>query len=276
MALKLYNPTTPSQRNRKSLIRDVSKMRPEKGLLVSMPGAVGRNKGRIAVRRRQIGARKLYRLVDFKREKRDIPARVASIEYDPNRTPNIALLHYADGEKRYILAPEGLKVGMTVTSGEHPEPLVGNAMPLENMPLGSEIHNIELSPGKGGQLVRSAGGSALLLSREGKYANIRLPSTEVKKVLSVCYATIGALGNTDIRNVKIGKAGRSRHLGRRPSVRGVAMPDPHKHPHGGSYKTSGIGMPPKSPWGWQTKGKKTRKRAHTDMYLVSGRKRRGN
>jgi large subunit ribosomal protein L2 len=219
------------------------------------------------------GTKRRYRIVDFKRDKYEIPARVASIEHDPNRGPNVALLHYADGEKKYILAPSGLKEGMEVVSGEKVPPNVGNAMKLESMPLGIAIHNIELHPGKGGQMVRGAGNSAQILAKEGNYVNIRLPSGEVKKVLGSCMATIGALGNSDLRNINLGKAGAKRRLGFRSHVRGVAMSSPREHPHGGSYKDSGVGMPsPKSPWGWKTRGKKTKRRRYTDKYKVKDRR----
>jgi large subunit ribosomal protein L2 len=273
--IKTYRPTSPGMRGRKSLVKNVSSKRPLKKLTVPLKGPAGRNKGKISSRHRQRGARKHYRLVDFKRDKVNIPAKVVRIEHDPNRGPNIALLSYADGEKRYILAPEGLKAGMTVISGDSTEISVGNAMRLVNMPLGMEIHNIELYPGGGGQMVRGAGNSAVVLAKEGKYANIKLPSGEVKKVLSQCFATIGKLGNADLRNVNLGKAGRKRHLGWRPHTRGVAFSSPRDHPHGGSYKDTGIGMPsPKSPWGWKTRGKKTRRRKHTDKFIVTRKQKR--
>lgn len=273
--IKSYKPTSPGTRFRKTLVVDVDKKKPEKSLLKPLKGAVGRSKGRITTRHRQRGHKKHYRVVDFKRDKRDIPAKVAAIEYDPNRGPNIALLYYADGEKRYILAPENLKKGMTVVSGEEVEYSVGNALPLEKIPLGMPIHNIELSPGKGGQMVRGAGNSAVITAKEGNYVNIRLPSGEVKRVLKSCYATIGALSNADLRNINLGKAGRKRHLGRRPHTRGVAHSSPRDHPHGGSYKDTGIGMPsPKSPWGWKTRGKKTRRRKYTDKYIVKDRRKK--
>jgi large subunit ribosomal protein L2 len=271
--IKNYKPTSPGIRFRKTLVKGVDKVVPEKSLTKPKKGAVGRNKGTISSRHRQTGARKHYRVIDFKRDKRDIPAVVATIENDPNRGPNIALLHYADGEKRYILAPEGLKHGMTVVAGETAEPTTGNALPLEKIPLGMPIHNIELNPGKGGQIARGAGNSALILAKEGNYVNIKLPSGEVKKVRALCYATVGVLGNADLRNINLGKAGRKRHLGWRPHTRGVAHASPSDHPHGGSYKDTGIGMPsPKSPWGWKTRGKKTRRRKHTDKYLVKDRR----
>jgi len=267
--IKVYRPTSPGTRGRKSLVHEVDKVRPLKRLTRPLKGSVGRNKGRVSSRHRQRGAKKHYRIIDFKRRKFGISAKVASIEYDPNRGANIALLHYVDGEKRYILAPEGLKVGMSVTSGENVAVSVGNAMPLGSIPLSMEVHNIELNPGRGGQLVRGAGNSATILAKEGKYVNVRLPSGEVKKILAICFATLGKLSNADLRNVNLAKAGRRRHMGRRPHTRGVAYASPREHPHGGSYKDNGVGMPsPKSPWGWKTRGKKTRRRNHTDKFIV--------
>lgn len=278
MAIKTYRPTSPGTRFRKTLVRRTTtgnKSKPEKSLLEPKKGNVGRNKGTISSRHRQQGNKKHYRLVDFKRDKRDIPAKVVSIEHDPNRGPNVALLHYADGEKRYILAPRELNVGDTVEAGDNALIKPGNAMPLSKMPLGMEIHNIELNPGKGGQMVRGAGNSALILAKEGDYVNIKLPSGEVKRVLAKCYATLGVLDNEDQRHTQAGKAGRKRHQGRRPHTRGVAYSSPSDHPHGGSYKDNGIGMPsPKSPWGWKTRGKKTRSRKHTDKYLVKDRRKK--
>ena len=273
--IKEYRPTSPGIRFRKTLVKGVDKVEPEKSLIEPKKGAVGRNKGKISSRHRERGAKKHYRKVDFKRNKTDIPAKVATIEHDPNRGPNIALLHYADGEKRYILAPEGLEKGTQVVSGENVEAVVGNALPIKKIPLGTPIHNIELNPGRGGQFVRGAGSSAVILAKEGNYANIKLPSGEVKKFLTSCYATIGVLSNADLRNINLGKAGRKRHLGQRPHTRGVAFSSPSDHPHGGSYKDTGIGMPsPKSPWGWKTRGKKTRRRTHTDKYIVKDRRKK--
>lgn len=278
MALKKYRPTSPGMRFRRTLKRRTTtgnKSKPEKSLTESKKGSVGRNKGRISSRHRQQGNKKHYRKIDFKRDKKDIPAKVVSIEHDPNRGSNIALLHYSDGEKRYILAPEGMNVGDTVLSGTEVPIKPGNCMPLYKIPLGMEIHNIELNPGKGGQMVRGAGNRASILAKEGDYVNIKLPSGEVKRVRSKCYATLGALDNADLRHVKAGKAGRKRHQGRRPHTRGVAYSSPSDHPHGGSYKDTGVGMPsPKSPWGWKTKGKKTRKRKHTDKYKVEDRRKK--
>ena len=271
--IKKHKPVTHSTRFRKSLVIESTVDKPHKKLTTSLVGSVGRSKGRVSVRHKERGARKRYRLIDFKRDKRDIPAKVATIEYDPNRGPNIALINYADGEKRYILAPEGLKVGMTVMSGEGAEPEVGNAMPLSVVPLGSQVHNVEINPNGGGILARGAGGSAQVLAREGDFVNLKLPSGEVKKISGRCYATIGVLGNMDLRNVRLGKAGRNRHLGVRPTVRGVAMGNPKKdHPHAGSYKTTGIGMSsPKTPWGKKARGVRTRKRRHTDHTVVKSR-----
>ncbi len=278
MALKHYKPTSPGSRFRKTLVRETTtnnKSRPEKSLISPIKGTVGRNNGKISSRHRQMGHKKHYRIVDFKRDKRDILAKVVSIEYDPNRGPDVALIVYADGEKRYILAPEGMKVGTQILAGESAELKPGNALPLKNIPLGMEIHNIELNPGKGGQIARGAGNSSVIMAKEGKYVNLKLPSGEVKKVLDSCYATIGVLGNADQRNVVLGKAGRKRHLGRRPHTRGVAHANPSDHPHGGSYKDNGIGMPsPKSPWGWKTRGKKTRRRKNTNKYLVKDRRKK--
>ncbi|OGC47266.1 50S ribosomal protein L2 [candidate division WWE3 bacterium RIFCSPHIGHO2_01_FULL_42_13] len=274
--LKRYRPTSAGIRFRKTLVRENTtgnKSTPLKSLTFPLNGAAGRSNGRISSRHRQRGHKMHYRLVDFKRDKRDIPAKVASIEHDPNRGASIALLHYADGEKRYILAPQGLSVGAQVVSGEKSELKPGNALPMSKIPLGMEIHNVELSPGRGGQMARGAGNSAVIMAKEGIYVNLKLPSGEVKRVLDVCYATIGALGNLDLRNARAGKAGRKRHMGGRPHIRGVAHANPSDHPHGGSYKDNGIGMSsPKSPWGWKTRGKKTRSRNRTNKYLVKDRR----
>ena len=271
--IKTYKPTSAGIRTRKTLVRDLSFEKPEKSLMRNLKGAAGRNNGRISSRHKERGSKKHYRIIDFKRDKFNIPAIIASIEYDPNRGPNIALLNYVDGEKRYILAPEDLKVGMKVVSGEKVEADVGNSLPIGNIPLGVSVHNIEINPGRGGQLVRGAGSYAQIMAKEGNYVNIKLPSGEIKKVVVSCYATVGVLSNSDLRNVRLGKAGRNRHLGNRPHVRGVAMANPSDHPHGGSYKDSGIGMPsPKSPWGWKTRGVRTRKRAHTNKFIVKRRK----
>lgn len=261
MGIKTYTPYTPSRRHMTgSDFADITKTKPEKSLIVSLNRKAGRNnQGKITVRHRGGGTRRKYRIIDFKRRKDNIPAKVASIEYDPNRTANIALLHYADGEKAYILAPYGLKVGTTLMSGEKVEIKVGNCLPLANIPIGTEIHNVELHPGKGGQLVRSAGNSAQLMAKEGRYATLRLPSGEMRMVLSNCRATIGQVGNIEHELITVGKAGRKRHMGFRPTVRGSVM-NPNDHPHGGGEGKTGIGMPsPLSPWGKPTLGLKTRR-----------------
>jgi large subunit ribosomal protein L2 len=260
-----------------STFEDVTRTSPEKSLLRPLKKRAGRNfRGKITVRHRGGGHKRRYRVIDFKRDKVGIPGRVASIEYDPNRSARIALVVYADGEKRYIIAPVGLMVGDVVTAGPEAEIRVGNALPISDIPVGSTIHNIELHIGKGGQMVRAAGTSAQLLAKEGRYAHIRLPSGEVRLVNVQCMATIGQVGNTDHGNIKLGKAGRKRWLGFRPSVRGSAM-DPGSHPHGGGEGRSPIGMPgPKSPWGKPTLGYKTRRNKSTSKWIVRrrGKKRR--
>jgi large subunit ribosomal protein L2 len=235
----------------------------------------GRNfRGKITVRHRGGGHKRRYRVIDFKREKHDVPARVASIEYDPNRSARIALLVYADGEKRYIIAPLGLRVGDEVVSGPKAEVRIGNAMPLRDIPLGTQVHNIELKPGRGGQMVRAAGTSAQVLAKEGRYATLRLPSGEMRMVLDSCMATVGQVGNVDHSNIQLGKAGRKRWLGFRPAVRGSAM-NPNDHPHGGGEGRSPIGMPsPKSPWGKRTLGKRTRRSKQSDRYIVRRRRKK--
>lgn len=272
--IKTYKPTSEGLRSRKSLVRAVDNVAPLKSQLATMKIAPGRSRGRISSRHKQRGAKKMYRLVDFKRDKFNIPATVVTIEYDPNRGANIALLNYKDGEKRYILAPEGLNKGMSVVSGQNAEVVVGNCLPMSEIPLGVEIHNIEVNPNAGGVFVRGAGNYAQIMAKEGDYVNVKMPSGEVKRFMGRCYATIGVLSNSDQRNVKLGKAGRKRHLGWRPGVRGVAMANPAgDHPHAGKYRTSGIGMSsPKSPWGWKTRGVKTRKRSRTDYSIVKRRK----
>jgi large subunit ribosomal protein L2 len=254
---------------------EVTQDRPERSLLVSRGKRGGRNaQGRITVRHRGGGSRRHIRLVDYKRDKRGIPARVATIEYDPNRSARIALLHYADGEKRYILAPLSLEVGDTVVAGPTAEVRPGNSLPLANIPLGTLIHNLELQEGRGGQLVRSAGTAAQLLGKEGAHAAIRLPSGEVRRILQTCYATIGEVGNPDHGNIKLGKAGRKRHMGIRPTVRGTAM-SPRDHPHGGGEGRQPTGLPgPKSPWGQPTRGFKTRRNKKTDQYIIRSRSKR--
>ncbi|MBI1821994.1 MAG: 50S ribosomal protein L2 [Nitrospirae bacterium] len=275
MAIKEFKPTSPGRRSMTvSTFEELTKVEPEKSLLVRIPSTGGRNnRGKITRRHQGGGHKRIYRLIDFKRDKWDIPAKVASIEYDPNRSARIALLHYRDGEKRYILAPNGLKAGDPVFSGQNNIDIKpGNAMPLKVIPLGSIIHNIELKVGKGGQLVRSAGGSAQLMAKEGKYVQIRLGSGEVRLVQAECFATIGQVGNLDHENIVVGKAGRSRWLGIRPRVRGVAM-NPVDHPHGGGEGKAGQGNPhPVSPWGMLTKGYKTRRRKLTTRFIVKRRK----
>jgi len=278
MAVKKYKPTTPGQRGMTGYnFEEITKTTPERSLLTPLHKKGGRNVyGRITVRHRGGGHRRHIRQVDFKREKWGIPAQVAAIEYDPNRTARLALLFYKDGEKRYIIAPLDLRVGDTVMSGPSAEIRPGNTLPIANIPVGTMVHNIELKIGKGGQLVRAAGGSAQLLAKEGDYAQIRLPSGEVRLVLQKCYATIGQVGNIDHSNIKLGKAGRKRHMGIRPTVRGTAM-SPRDHPHGGGEGRQPVGMPgPKSPWGKPTRGAITRRNKKTDKYIVRrrGKKRR--
>ena len=273
MPVKKYKPVTPGQRGMTGYtFEEITKSTPERSLLVPLRKSGGRNSyGRVTVRHRGGGHRRHIRIVDFKRDKRGIPARVAAIEYDPNRTARLALLFYADGEKRYIIAPLGLKVGDTVLSGPNAEIRPGNSLPISNIPVGTMIHNIELKEGRGGQMVRSAGAAAQLLAKEGDYAQVRLPSGEVRLVRQACYATIGQVGNVDHGNIKLGKAGRKRHMGIRPTVRGSAM-TPRDHPHGGGEGRQPIGLPgPKSPWGKPTLGYKTRRNKSTDKYIVRHR-----
>lgn len=274
MSTKKYNPTSPARRFvTVSGFDEITKHEPEKALTRGLPQKAGRNNtGRIAMRRRGGRVKRLYRIIDFKRNKTGIPARVAAIEYDPNRTANIALLFYHDGEKRYILAPDGLKVGDTIVSGPDADIKVGNALPLKNIPVGTYVHSIELKPGKGGQLARGAGTFAQILAKEGKFAQLRLPSNEVRLVHVVCMATIGHVGNQDQENISIGKAGRNRWLGRRPKVRGVAM-NPIDHPHGGGEGKSSGGRHPVTPWGVSTKGHKTRGAKLSDKYIIKRRSR---
>ena len=274
MAIKKFKPTSPALRQMTVLISDeITCNEPEKSLLVSLKKNSGRNAhGKITVRHRGGGNRRKYRIIDFKRNKDGIPAKVATIEYDPNRTANIALLSYADGEKRYILAPVGLKVGDTVLSGPTADIKPGNAMALKDMPVGTVVHNIELKPGKGAQLVRSAGVSAQLMAKEGKYALLRLPSGEMRYVSINCKATIGQVGNIEHGNVVIGKAGRKRHMGIRPTVRGSVM-NPNDHPHGGGEGRSPIGRPsPVTPWGKPALGYKTRKKNKASDKLIVSRR----
>ena len=274
MAIKTYKPYTASRRNMTgSAFTEITKSEPEKSLVVRVKNTAGRNSyGKITVRHIGGGHKKLYRIIDFKRNKDGIPAKVTGIEYDPNRSANIALLTYADGEKRYILAPEGLTDGDTVISGENVEIKVGNCLPLRNIPTGSNVHNIEMKPGKGGQMVRAAGNAAQLMAKEGKFATLRLPSGEMRMVPIDCRATIGTVGNGDHELVKIGKAGRKRHMGIRPTVRGSVM-NPNDHPHGGGEGRSPIGRPsPMTPWGKPALGLKTRKKKkQSNKYIVRSR-----
>ena len=274
MGIKTYNPYTPSRRNMTgSDFSEITKKTPEKSLLVSIEKHSGRNnQGKITVRHRGGGARKKYRVVDFKRRKDGIPATVIGIEYDPNRTANIALICYADGEKAYIIAPEGLKDGMKVMNGPEAEVRVGNCLPLANIPVGTLVHNVELYAGRGAQMVRSAGMSAQLMAKEGKYATLRLPSGEMRMVPLNCRATVGVVGNVDHSLVKIGKAGRKRHMGIRPTVRGSVM-NPNDHPHGGGEGKTGIGRPgPCTPWGKPALGLKTRKKNKQSNKLIVRRR----
>jgi large subunit ribosomal protein L2 len=273
MAIKKYKPTTPGQRGMTGYtFEEITKSTPERSLIVHRQGHGGRDtSGHVSVRHQGGGNRRYIRILDFKRDKYNIPAKVAAIEYDPNRTGRLALLNYADGEKRYIIAPLGIKVGDTLFSGPQAEIRPGNSLPLSSIPIGTLIHNIELKPGKGGQLVRTAGGCAQLLAKEGEYAQVRLPSGEVRLVSQVCYATIGQVGNLDHSNIKLGKAGRKRHMGIRPTVRGTAM-SPRDHPHGGGEGRQPAGMPgPKTPWGRPARGYKTRRNKITDKYIVRHR-----
>ena len=273
MAIRNYKPTTPGRRKMSALVNEVlTTSTPEKSLLVTIKKNSGRNnQGKITVRHQGGGVKRKYRIIDFKRNKLNVPGTVASIEYDPNRTANIALINYADGEKRYIIAPKGLEVGATIESGENADIKVGNALPIMSIPVGTMIHNIELRPGKGGELARSAGASAQILGREGNYVMIRLSSGEQRKVLGTCYATVGVVGNEDASLVKIGKAGRKRHMGIRPTVRGSVM-NPNDHPHGGGEGRAPIGRKaPMTPWGKPALGLKTRKKKQSDNFIVRRR-----
>ncbi len=275
MGIRGFKPTSPAVRHMTvSTFEDITKKQPEKSLVVSLKKNSGRNnQGKITVRHRGGGYKIKYRIIDFKRNKDNVPAKVAAIEYDPNRSANIALLHYADGAKTYILAPHKIKVGDTIYSGAGNDIKIGNAMPLESMPTGTVIHNIELKAGKGGQLVRSAGNSAQLMAKEGNYALVRLPSGEMRYVRKECRATIGQVGNIDHENINVGKAGKKRHMGIRPTVRGSVM-NPNDHPHGGGEGRAPVGRPsPMTPWGKPALGYKTRKKnKHSDKYIVSRRK----
>lgn len=276
MPIKSYKPTSPGRRGMTvSTFERITRSKPEKSLTQPLHKKAGRNaRGVITVRHRGGGHKRKYRIIDFKRDKHGVPATVATIEYDPNRSARIALLNYADGEKRYIIAPQGLRVGDKVMSGANAEIRVGNALPISRIPLGTQVHNVELYPGKGGQMVRSAGTSAQVLAKEGAYAQLRLPSGEVRMVSQTCMATIGVVGNVEHNIVKLGKAGRKRWMGVRPSVRGTAM-DPDSHPHGGGEGRSSVGMPgPKTPWGKPALGAKTRRNKVTDKYIVRRRGKR--
>ncbi len=273
MGIRKYKPTSAGRRNMSvSTFEEITRKGPEPGLVEPLRKKAGRNnQGKVTTRHRGGGHKRLYRVIDFKRKKHAIPAKVAAIEYDPNRTCRIALLHYVDGEKRYILAPVGLKVGDKVMSGPEAEIRPGNALPLASIPLGTQIHNIELEEGRGGVMVRSAGGSAQLMAKEGDYAVVRLPSGETRRVHVRCMATVGQVGNVDHQNVRIGKAGRNRWKGKRPTVRGSVM-NPRDHPHGGGEGRAPRGMPPKTKWGKPALGKKTRHNRRTDRFIVRRRK----
>ena len=273
MAIRNYKPTTPGRRKMSTLTNEeITKSTPEKSLTVTLKKNSGRNnQGKITVRHQGGGVKRKYRLIDFKRDKKDIAGVVASIEYDPNRTANIALINYMDGEKRYIIAPKGLQVGMKIEAGANADIKVGNALPIMNIPVGTMIHNIELRPGKGGELARSAGTSAQILGREGKYVMVRLSSGEQRKVLGTCMATVGEVGNEDSSLVRLGKAGRKRHMGIRPTVRGSVM-NPNDHPHGGGEGRAPVGRKaPMTPWGKPALGLKTRKKKQSDKFIVRRR-----
>jgi large subunit ribosomal protein L2 len=271
--IKQYKPTSPGRRGASGhSFEEITRSKPEKSLVAPLRRQAGRNnQGRITVRHRGGGAKRRLRIIDFRRDKTGVPGKVASIEYDPNRSARIALIHYADGEKRYILWPVGLKTGDSVMAGPNSEIKPGNALPMRNIPSGTTIHNLEMHMGKGGQLVRGAGGSAQLLAREGDYALVRLPSGEVRRIHADCMATIGQVGNVEHSQVKLGRAGRKRLMGRRPSVRGTVM-NPRDHPHGGGEGRAPIGLPgPRSPWGKPTLGARTRRRKDTNKYIVRRR-----
>lgn len=273
MAIKSYKPTTPGRRKMSALVNEeITTSTPEKSLTVTIKKNSGRNnQGKITVRHQGGGVKRKYRIIDFKRNKFNVPGSVASIEYDPNRTANIALINYADGEKKYIIAPKGLTVGETVISGENVDIKVGNALPIMNIPVGTMVHNIELRPGKGGELARSAGSSVQILGRENNYVMIRLSSGEQRKVLGTCMATVGVVGNEDSSLVKVGKAGRKRHMGIRPTVRGSVM-NPNDHPHGGGEGRAPVGRKaPMTPWGKPALGLKTRKKKQSDKFIVRRR-----
>jgi large subunit ribosomal protein L2 len=278
MAIKIYKPTSPGRRGMTSpTFEEITKSKPERRLLQPLRRSGGRDfNGTISIRHRGGGHRRHLRIIDFKRNKLDIPAKVAAIEYDPNRSARIALLYYADGEKRYIIAPLDLKVGDTIVSGKNVDIRPGNAMPLANIPVGTQVHNVEMQPGKGGQIARSAGMAVQVVGKEGEYAQVRMPSGEMRLIRQTCMATIGVVGNLDHSNVKLGKAGRKRYLGIRPTVRGTAM-SPRDHPHGGGEGRQPVGKPgPRSPWGKPTRGYKTRNNKKTDALIIRrrGKKRR--
>jgi len=277
MGIKRYKPTSPGRRGMSGFdFAEITKTTPEKSLLAPLKSTGGRNMyGRVTARFRGGGHKRRYRVIDFKRDKFGVPGKIAAIEYDPNRNARIALLHYADGEKRYIIAPQGVSVGTEVVSASHADIKPGNAMPLGAMPTGTGVHNVELRPGKGGQLVRAAGGSAQLLAKEGKYALLRMPSGEIRKVLLTCRATVGAVSNPEAARIQIGKAGRTRWLGFRPHVRGVAM-NPVDHPMGGGEGRTSGGRHPVTPWGVPTKGKRTRNNRRTDGFILKRRGKRGS
>jgi large subunit ribosomal protein L2 len=277
MGIKRYKPTSPGRRGMSGFdFAEITKTEPEKNLLAPLKSSGGRNMyGRVTARFRGGGHKRRYRIIDFKRDKFGVPGKIAAIEYDPNRNARIALLHYVDGEKRYIIAPQGVAVGTEVVSASHADIKPGNAMPLGAMPTGTGVHNVELKPGKGGQLVRAAGGSAQLLAKEGKYALLRMPSGEIRKVLLTCRATVGAVSNPEAARIQIGKAGRTRWLGFRPHVRGVAM-NPVDHPMGGGEGRTSGGRHPVTPWGVPTKGKRTRNNRRTDGFILKRRGKRGS
>lgn len=274
MALRYYRPISPSQRFKIGLKFDeITKSTPEKSLITKLNKKGGRTNGKVTAGRKSGGHKRNLRLVDFKRNKRDIEAKVASIEYDPNRSSNVALLNYKDGEKRYILAPVGLKVGQNIMTGERATISPGNALPLSRIPIGTVVHNIELMPGAGGQIVRSAGAAAVVAAREGNWVHVKLPSKEIRKIHATCIATIGQVGNIDWKNVSFGKAGKSRHLGIKPHVRGVAM-DPRSHPHGGGEAKSGEGMHPKTPTGKPARGVRTRHKKKPSRRMILSRRKK--
>ncbi|PIR43681.1 50S ribosomal protein L2 [candidate division WWE3 bacterium CG10_big_fil_rev_8_21_14_0_10_32_10] len=275
MTTVLKKPTSPGVRAQVNIKRNHSVQKSYKKLTVPLKGPKGRSHGTVSVHHQSRGAKKNYRIIDFKRNKNNVLGKVVSIEYDPNRNADIALINYIDGEKRYIIAVEGLEIGDSIVSGDHVEPKIGNAMRISEIPLGMQIHNIELQPNKGGQMVRGAGTYAVVTAKEGDYVNVRVPSGEVRKVLGTCFATIGAVSNPDFKNTKIGKAGRKIHMGVRPTVRGIAFSNPRDHAHGGSYKSTGIGLKqPVSRTGVPSKGYKTRRKKKSNFYKIKDRRTR--